>query len=41
MPWGMLVRFWAVVCVLEWGRVEGIAIIDEHVIDDVAGCVDV
>jgi hypothetical protein len=39
-PWGVLVCFWAVVCVPEWGRAEGIAIIDKHVVDDVAGCVD-
>jgi hypothetical protein len=41
MPWGMLVRFWAMLCVPEWGRVEGIAIVNEHVVDDMAGCIDV
>ena len=38
MPGGMPVRFWAMVCVPEWSRAGGIA---EHVVDDVAGCIDV
>ena len=39
-PGGMFLRSGAVVCVPEWGRGGGTAIIDAHAVDDVAELVD-
>jgi hypothetical protein len=40
VPGGVLVRSWAVVCAPERGRAGGVAVVDEHVVDDVVGRVD-
>ena len=37
---GVLLRSWAVVCVPERGRAGGIAVVEERVVDDVAGRMD-